>query len=316
MTGAKPLLLCSCLAMLAACTSSAGDPNERAQPDPPALAPEAPALEVPRVDEPRNEVELDELARACEGARLREPFAALSPAELDSLATAEPTSLRLLAIWERDRSFARDGALAPASADRLTSALAAALGQAPPQWWVDQLASAKRRDGIEPPYYDVALTEHGDRRGAWQPGPGGTRVRSVGAMLLSETAGQLSYDLSMGRVVLGPLPSAPGTMIEHARAQAATTIYYASFSQGSGGFRFALRAIESDASVAWTAEVCGPDRQILGGLGHLTAEIVVLESGAGIAVFTAESHGVALDVFDPQTGTRTLAWSSDFWFNR
>jgi hypothetical protein len=105
-------------------------------------------------------------------------------------------------------------------------------------------------------------------------------------------------------------------MIEHARARAGTTIYYASFSQGSGGFRFPLRAVGPDGTLAWTAEVCGPDRRILAGHGHLTVEIVVLDSGAGIAVFTAESHGVALDVFDPQTGKRTLAWSSDFWFAR
>ena len=32
----------------------------------------------------------------------------------------------------------------------------------------------------------------------------------------------------------------------------------------------------------------------------------------GIAVFTAESHGVTVEVFDLK-GTRTLAWSSDLW---
>lgn len=33
-------------------------------------------------------------------------------------------------------------------------------------------------------------------------------------------------------------------------------------------------------------------------------------------VFTAESHGVALDVFEIDSGDRSLAWSSDFWFWR
>jgi hypothetical protein len=316
MTRAKPLLLCSWLAMLGACTSSAGDANERAkQPDPPTLAPEPTPSEAPSVDK-MNEALLDELARECDGLRLREQFAVRSPAELDQLAVAEPASIRLLAIWERDRSFADLGPLVATSLDRLVPALETALGEAPPQWWIDQLGSATRRDSKEPPYYDGLMTEHGDRRGKWQVGPGGARVRSAGAMLLSETAGQLSYDLSMGRVVLGPLPTEPGAMIEHARAQRTTTTYYSTFSQGSGGFRFPLWAIESDGSRAWTAEVCGPDRQILGGVGHLIVEIVVLASGKGIAVFTAESHGVALDVFDPVTGARTLAWSSDFWFNR
>jgi hypothetical protein len=262
--------------------------------------------------------ELDELARGCDGARLREHLGARSQAQLGQLVTAEPASIRLLAIWEHDRSFAEDGALSRSSIDRLSVALEASLGQAPPTWWIDQLASAKSRadDESGPPSYDVGLGEHADRRGAWQPGPGSTRVRSDAALLLSENAGQLGYDLSIGRVVLGPLPSEPVTMLEHARAQAGTTIYYASFSQASGGFRFPLRAIGSDGRLLWTAEVCGPNRQILGGLGHLTVEIVVLGSGTGVAVFTAESHGVALDVFDPQTGTRTLAWSSDFWFAR
>lgn len=34
------------------------------------------------------------------------------------------------------------------------------------------------------------------------------------------------------------------------------------------------------------------------------------------AKFTAESHGVALDVFDVEAGTRTISWSSDFRFAR
>ncbi|MFV8754195.1 hypothetical protein ACNOYE_26930 [Nannocystaceae bacterium ST9] len=302
MTRARHLLSCSCLAMLAACTSSA--------PAPAPIDPEPPG-------ESMTDISLDSLARACDGARLRERIAERPAAELEAFVAGESASVRLLAIWERDRSFAADGSLVPTSVDPLARELEVAIGQPPPRWWLDQLAAAKLRPGEAsgPPYYDVGLTAKGDRRGEWQAGPGTTRVRSVGALLLSETAGQLSYDLSMGRVVLGPLPSEPGTMIEHARARAGTTIYYASFSPGSGGFRFPLHAVDSNGSVTWTAEVCGPDRQALDGLGHLTVEIVVLDSG-DVAVFSAESHGVALDVFDPETGARTLAWSSDFWFTR
>jgi hypothetical protein len=294
--------------------------------------------ELPTLDDQTTPAQLDALALACEGATLRERFAAHTPAQLDALATAAPPSLALLAGWERGRSFGADGVLAQASVDRLAEQIEAELKLAPPRWWLEQLASGRQREGDEtgPPYYDVAgdvgLREQADRRGAWEQGPGGLRVRPGGAMVLSAAKGMLSFDLSMGRVTLGPLPTDPGGAIEFARARAGTTIYYATFSPGSGGFRFPLRAIDSDSSVRWEAEVCGPDRKVLGGLGYLSVEIVVIESPppdpdsrampgraatvTGVAVFSAESHGVALDAFDPQTGARTLAWSSDFWFAR
>ena len=118
--------------------------------------------------------------------------------------------------------------------------------------------------------------------------------------------------------------------LEIGRAPAGSTVYYATFERGSGGFRFPLHAVELGGE-RWRAEVCGPDRQILGGQGYLSVEIVVLgvpapaaspgvmrppPKSTGIAVFTAESHGVALDFFDPKSGARTLAWSSDLWFTR
>lgn len=326
MARSRPLLLSSWLTMLAACTSSSPPPNEQPneQPghEPPTLVPEPIPNKPSPLGELMNEVILEEIedfhahACACDGARLRQQFLVHSPAEIEQFIGGERPSVQLLAIWERDRRFAADGSLVPASLDRFVRALEAAIGRRPSGWWIDQLASAKLRPGDDggPPSYDVGLTEHGDRRGTWQAGPGGTRVRTDGAMLLSETAGQLSYDFSVGRVVLGPLPSDPGTMIEHVRVFASTIVYYATFSQGSGGFRFPLHAVDSKGKLKWTAEVCGPNRQMLGGVGHLIVEIVPTD--AGIAVFTAESHGVALDVFDPDTGARTLAWSSDFWFAR
>lgn len=323
---------------------------ERAQPEAPTLAP-VPVSEPDPEPQPQPQSqgelaavddaatlaqleELEELVLGCEGADLRERFAVRTPAQLDALAAAAPPSLALLANWERGRSFTADGVLAQASVDQLATQLEAELGLAPPRWWLEQLGSGRLREGDEagPPYYDVGLEEQGDRRGAWEQGPGGVRVRPGMAMLLSTAKGMLSFDLSMNRVQLGPLPSEPGEMMEFARARAGTTIYFASFSPGSGGFRFPLRAVDSGGSSSWEAQVCGPDRKVLGGLGYLSVEIVVLErppadpdsrtmpgSAAtvrGIAVFSAESHGVALDVFDPQTGARTLAWSSDFWFAR
>ncbi|PRQ03898.1 hypothetical protein ENSA7_51890 [Enhygromyxa salina] len=281
-----------------------------------------------------DETQLHALALACEGAALREQLAARTPAQLDSLADTAPPSVAMLAAWERGRSFDASGVLARASVDRLAQQIEAQLDLAPPRWWLEQLASARLREGDEsgPPYYDIGLSEHADRRGAWAQGPGGLRVRPGAAMVLSAAKGTLSFDLSMGRVQLGPLPTDPGAALELARARGGTTIYYATFAPGSGGFRFPLRAIDSDSSVRWEAEVCGPDRKVLGGLGYLAVEIIVIESPpsdpdsralpgraatvTGIAVFSAESHGVALDVFDPNTGARTLAWSSDFWFAR
>jgi hypothetical protein len=240
-------------------------------------------------------------------------------------------------LWARGeaaRSFSADGSIEPHAVDSLIEELTRELGSVPPRWWIEQLASARLRPGADggPPSYDVGFGKDSDRRGALVAGPGNLRVRSGVAMGLSGADGKLYFDLGIGRVELGPLPTDPDATLELARARAGSTIYYATFSRGAGGFRFPLRAIGSDGQQRWQAEVCGPDRQILGGVGYLTVEIVVLEPPpepgsapgmklpsagvTGIAVFTAESHGVALEVFDPQTGARTLAWSSDFWFAR
>lgn len=308
---------------------------ERNQPEAPTLAP-IPESE-PMSNTERDDItntQLDALALRCEGPSLREHLATQTPAQLDAMVDAGATSLGLLASWERGRKFDADGVLEQASVDQLAAQLEAALGHAPPRWWLEQLASGRLREGDEagPPYYEVGLGDGGDRRGPWAQGPGGVRVRVGTGGVLSAANGVLSFDLSMGRVELGPLPTEPGAMIEVARARAGTTIYWASFSPGSGGVRFPLHAIDSDGGVRWQAEVCGPDRKELGGHGYLSVEIIVLESPppdpdsrtmpgsaatvTGVAVYSAESHGLALDVFDPQTGARTLAWSSDFWFAR
>lgn len=272
---------------------------------------------------------LDTLALDCDGPALAAVFAKLDASAL--AAVDDGPSARLLARWEAARSFSGDS-IDPRSVESFIAGLEQELGSSPPRWWIDQLASARRYDQREPPYYDVGLTAQGDRRGELVAGPGSLRVRPAVAMWLTEADGELFFDLSMGRVSLGSLPTDPDATFELARARAGTTLYHAAFSRGSGGFRFPLRATGQNGQTKWQAEVCGPDRKLLGGQGYLTVEIVVLEpardperapgmmqpsSGAtGVAVFTAESHGVALDVFDPQTGTRTLAWSSDFWFSR
>jgi hypothetical protein len=316
-----PRSLLVLLGLVLACTD-ARDPAPVDEP--------APERSEPPVNEPTATPNLESLALQCDGVTIKAAFAKLDAAGLAAI--DEGPSARLLARWEGTRKFAANGLIERAGVETFVAALTTELGSAPPSWWVDQLAAAKQYDGQDPPYYDVGLSEHGDRRGELVAGPGTTRVRPGMAMVLAGGNGKLYFDLSMGRVELGPLPSDPDATIEVGRARAGSTIYYASFSRGSGGFRFPLHAIGSDGRERWQAEVCGPDRKILAGHGHLTVEIVVLEpppaadekpgekrasgGATGIAVFTAESHGVAVEVFDPQTGARTLAWSSDFWFAR
>ena len=276
---------------------------------------------------------IEPLALRCDGPAVQRALAELDERALESLArTGTGKSTRMLVRWEVERRFTDDGTLDRDGVEAFVAALIGELGMAPPSWWVEQLASGRRRAGDEdgPLAYDSGRGDSGDRRGAWVAGPGKTRVRPAVARQLTAVDGKLFFDLSMGRVELGPLPESSAA-IEIARARAGSTLYYASFDPGAGGVRFPLRAVASDGSQRWTTEVCGPDRQILGGLGHATAQIVVVEPAAdptstgqkvpssavsGIAVFTAESHGVALDVFDPDTGERTLAWSSDLWFAR
>lgn len=267
--------------------------------------------------------DLEALALACDGEAIRRVLASAD-------ARLEGRSIRLIALWERARSFDGEGRLERAGVDELARALEVELGRPAPTWWIEQLASGRRHEGREPPAYDVGLAEGGDRRGKFVQGPGVTELRESAAMVVSSRGDRLTYDLSMGRMELGPLPTDLDATLELARPRAGTSVYWSSFSRGSGGFRFPLRAVDFHDGQRWQAEVCGPDRKLLAGLGHLTVEIVVLEpdtgaepgemrasSGAtGIAVFTAESHGVALDVFDPGTGARVLAWSSDLWFAR
>lgn len=319
-----PGLPCLSMGLALACTD-AREPVPVTEPTPERSQP--PMQDTPPPASPDN---LEPLALACDGAAIKAAFATLDPAALAALDHGPSSSL--LARWESTRRFGDDGVIERAAVDAFVVALTTELGKEPPRWWVDQLASAKQYDGNDPPYYNGQMSESGDRRGELVAGPGNTRVRPGMATALSESGGKLYFDLSMGRLELGPLPADQDTTLELARARAGSTIYYANFNRYSGGFRFPLRAIAFSKGEQWQAEVCGPDRKVLGGIGYMIAEIVVLEpapdpsskpgemrpsSGAtGVAVFTAETHGVAVEVFDPQTGARTLAWSSDLWFAR
>ncbi len=303
------------LVMALACgCAGAGPAPEQIPTKPTASMDKPPTREIPAA--PPNEVEAEALR--CDGAALMARGAdALAALDLDT----SPPSAALLARWEQARAFDGDGRLVAASVDDMLPRFAAALGMAPPSWWVDTLRSARRVDDATA--YDLGLTQEGDRRGALRAGPGGVRVRA--GQPLVESGGMLAYDLSMGRVALGPIPSNPGTAIEVTRARAGSTLYVALFEPASGGVRFPLRAVGSDGQELWSTEVCAADRKALGGLGSMIVESVVLEdppvnprvkansNPRALVVFTAESHGVTVEAFELKTGVRTLAWSSDLW---
>jgi hypothetical protein len=339
------LTLISSLAVVVGCGESRTRPSgvEPAAAPAPATSGEGPATKTTVPTPTTDPATLERLALACDGPALAAAFAALGwtgprraldPAAL--AATPElPPSTALLTRWEAGRRFDADGRLDPDAAAELIAALSAELGQAPPRWWAEQLASARRIDDAEPPSYELGLASDGtrDRRGELQRGPGEVWVRGSDSALVA-SGDALAYDFSVARVELGPIPTAPDATLELARLPGASTLYYAQFNRGSGGFRFPLIALGSSGKPRWSAEVCGPDRKLLGGVGYLIAEIVVITDGPSeppasgpgpmrmpsepihIAVFTGESHGVAVDVFDPDTGARTLAWSSDLWFAR
>lgn len=317
-----PLLALTGVLALGGCTQTRETPTVAQDETPPKPEPQPAAA--PSPTKVPGGAELEAAALACDGATLagldRDGFAQLNPEGLAPSAT-------LLVTWESARAFGADGVVERSAVDALADGVAAELDVAPPKWWVEQLASAKRIDGSGPPFYDVGRTPDGDRRGAWLEGPGGLKVRSTAQ--LTEQDEQLAYDFSMGRATLGPIPKEPGFALEHTRAHAGSTVYFAMFPVASGGFPFPVHAVTSSSEKKWTAEVCGPKRRTLGGLGHLTVEFVVLEDPPkgglkmtardppkGLAVFTAETHGVALEVFDIDSGKRTLAWSSDLWFMR
>lgn len=303
------LLLCTL-----GCAST--NPNE-AEPTPAPTKPEAkPMAETP---EPLDLVAMDEAARTCDGASLYAALEQAGPDGLRRLEAAEAAaSLRLFAAFERRRAFASDGAIDASGVRAFADVAADVLGFTPPAWWVEQLAAGKRSGpphGDGSVHYDVGRTSEGDRRGALVEGPGGTRVRKDQALWLARSGDELAIDLSMQRVSLGPLPPANST-VEATRFRGGTTVFVASFDAAAGGMRFPLRAWGMDA-LLWQTEACGPGRTILGGLGYATVELVVDPAVPDrVFVFSAESHGVALEAFATADGRRTLAWSSNFWFQR
>lgn len=299
------------VALALACTPATPPPPQSAAPPDP--APASPAPRAPSEPADTDTETLADWASACDGAAVKSALTDLTQAQLEALADrADDPDAKLLALWEAERNFGDDGKLDPAAAKAIVEAIARELGTTPPAWWGAHLASAHRYDtGVV--YYDSARTKDGgDRQGGLVRGPGGSWIRPGDAMVLVESSGGLAIDLSIERMSLGPLPS-KGQSLEVGRAGRGTTIYVARFEAATGGFRFPLTA-HTPEGLKWSAEVCGPDRKILAGIGWLTVEISANKDT--VLVFSAESHGVALDVFDAEDGARVFAWSSDFWFNR
>ena len=285
----------------------------------PSVAPEA---EVKKAPPPQtaalSPAQLDAMALRCDGAALL----ALGSSVLAGVeAGPEHPSARLLASWEAGRRFDGD-TIDTKAVDAWVETLHAHLGTAPPRWWVDTLKSGRGGEGVAT-RFSLELGEGSDRRGPIAPGPGDVLVRPGHPLV--ESSGSIAYDLSMGRVSLAPIPETKGTALEVTRARAGSTLYVATFEPGAGGFRFPLRAVGSDGSERWKAEVCAADRKALGGRGYQIVELKVLETSTakpgtmapsevrGLAVFTAESHGVTVETFDVNSGERTFAWSSDLW---
>jgi len=271
---------------------------------------------------PTDAAKVEAEALRCDGPALMQRGASAVGA-LSSPDDSHP-SASLLAAWERGRAFDGQGTIEAASVETMIPRFTAALGMSVPQWWVDTLKSARGGEGVATGYdLQMAQRGYGDRRGELNRGPGGVLVREPSPLV--ESGGMLAYDLSVGRVELGPVPSNRGTAIEVTRARAGTTLFVAMFEPSAGGFRFPLRAVGSDGTERWKTEVCAADRKALEGLGYMIVQMVVLEdppakpglmsksNARGIAVFTAETHGVTLEVFELDTGARTLAWSSDLW---
>ncbi|MEM6290982.1 MAG: hypothetical protein AAGA54_06935 [Myxococcota bacterium] len=308
---------------LTGCASAEAPTTSQEEPEP-----EPPPVEAP---EPVQDASIDpEKTQAALLACNGDALAKVTPPQLRALSAddAAPAAARTWAAWETARAFTADGTLEPNAVDALTAALVASLDTTPPRWWIEQLRSARTHGG-RPAAYDVGLEERGDRRGAWVDGPAGVRIRPENEAVLAEDDGHLAYDFSVGRARLVKAPDPPNMMAEVTRAHAGSTAFVATFAPGGGGFPFDVHAVGSDSTQRWTATACGPNRSSLEGVGHLTVELVVLQdpppSGGsmkparpvrGLAVFNAESHGLAVEVFNADTGEKTFAWTSDLWFHR
>lgn len=230
------------------------------------------------------------------GPAVHAAFSVLSPPELDALALDPERMPRLLAVWERERRVS-GGRLDPAGVTRFLRALETELGAPAPAWWQAALRSARFHPSTGATSYDVTSSRAARFSGtvAW----GGRTLRAPA-----------------GIPDLAPIPPPRGGAPSHVDAIAAgARIVVVPFEPGSGGFPLEVRAYRAGPiEPAWTSTACSAGREMLSGLGDLVIQLDVVASE--LRVWSAESHGLAIDAFDLATGAPRWRFSTDFWFAR
>lgn len=234
--------------------------------------------------------------RCDRGAQVHAAFAVLSPRQLDVLATEGDRTMRLLVHWERERSGAGAG-LDGDGITRFLRALHTELGRPAPAWWASALRSARAHASTGATSYAVTPAREArfTERVAW-----GSRTFRAPPGMPPLDGVPLPRDATLGFVDA---------------IQAGARIVVVPFSPGSGGFPFEVRAYRAGpVELAWTSTACAAGRQVLGGLGELAIELEITTDE--VRVWSAESHGLAIDAFDLGTGAPRWRFSTDFWFAR
>ncbi|MDQ3032769.1 MAG: hypothetical protein M3Y87_10155 [Myxococcota bacterium] len=234
--------------------------------------------------------------RCDQGAPVHAAFAMLSPPQLDALAADGDRTLRLLVHWERERRVL-DAGLDPDGITRFLRALRSELGRPAPAWWATALRSARVHAATSTTSYTAtpARASRFTERIEW-----GSRTFVAPAAMAS----------------LDGIPPPLDATLDHVDAiRTGARIVVVPFSPGSGGFPLEVRAYRAGpVELAWRSTACAAGRQVLGGVGELAIELEI--TAEEVRVWSAESHGLAIDAFDLATGAPRWRFSTDFWSAR
>lgn len=230
-------------------------------------------------------------------SRGREYLAALksaSPTDLEILAKERgPASLQ--ASWELHRKPAGKG-LDGTGVLKFFARVGDRLGNLP-MWWQTALKGATVHDNGVTSY---SLMDTLVARYAHEVPWGKAKVRVPAGVVPGDIAREMVAP-SMG----------DASHLEILRDKGSA--FVVAFSAGSGGFPFEVHRVDG-TRVVWKGTACSAGRQVLGGVGSLVVEMT--KQNGELVVWSAESHGVAVDVFDAETGAVTLRFSSDLWMAR